>query len=87
MKEIPYTALVRLSGATDMPVSTFTTAVYQIALDYGVERADVNINGKFEESLQDGNTSFYAKMCIRDRLFCCVSDIFVFCYSGIYVAT
>lgn len=60
MKEIPYTALVRLSGASDMPVSTFTTAVYQIALDYGVERADVNINGKFEESLQDGNTSFYA---------------------------
>ena len=60
MKAIPYTALVRLSETSDMPVSTFTTAVYQIALDYGVERADVNINGKFEESLQDGNSSLYA---------------------------
>lgn len=60
MKDLPYTALVRLEGASDMPVSAFTTAVYQIALDCGVARADVNINGKFEEYLQDGNTSLYA---------------------------
>ncbi len=64
MKDLPYTALVRLKDASDMPVSTFTTAVYQIALDCGVNRADVNINGKFEESLQNGGVSFYVTLVL-----------------------
>ena len=59
MCSVPYTALVRLRDASEMPSSTFSTAVYQIALDYGIARANVNINGAFETSLQSGNTAFY----------------------------
>ena len=59
MCSVPYTALVRLRDASEMPSSTFSTAVYQIALDYGIPRANVNINGAFETSLQSGNTAFY----------------------------
>lgn len=59
MSAVPWTALVRLRGASEMPSATFSTAVYQIALDYGVARADANINGTFETSLQSGNTAFY----------------------------
>lgn len=59
MSSVPYTALVRLRDASEMPSSTFSTTVYQIALDYGVARANVNINGTFETSLQSGNTALY----------------------------
>lgn len=59
MSLVPYTALVRLNDAAEMPASTFSAAVYQIALDHGITRANVNINGTFETSLQSGNTAFY----------------------------
>ena len=59
MSSVPYTALVRLHDASEMPPATFSTTVYQIALDYGVARANVNINGTFETSLQSGNTALY----------------------------
>lgn len=59
MSSVPYTALVRLHDASEMPSATFSTTVYQIALDYGVARANVNINGTFETSLQNGNTALY----------------------------
>lgn len=59
MSSVPYTALVRLHDASEMPSATFSTTVYQIALDYGVARANVNINGTFETSLQSGNTALY----------------------------
>lgn len=59
MSSVPYTALVRLRDASEMPSATFSTTVYQIALDYGVDRANVNINGTFETSLQSGNTALY----------------------------
>ena len=59
MSSVPYTALVRLRDASEMPSATFSTTVYQIALDYGVARANVNINGTFETSLQSGNTALY----------------------------
>lgn len=59
MSSVPYTALVRLRDASEMPSATFSTTVYQIALDYGIARANVNINGTFETSLQNGNTALY----------------------------
>lgn len=59
MSSVPYTALVRLHDASEMPSATFSTTVYQIALDYGIARANVNINGTFETSLQNGNTALY----------------------------
>lgn len=59
MSSVPYTALVRLHDASEMPSATFSTTVYQISLDYGVARANVNINGTFETSLQSGNTALY----------------------------
>lgn len=59
MSSVPYTALVRLRDASEMPSATFSTTVYQIALDYGVARANVNINGTFETSLQSGNMALY----------------------------
>lgn len=59
MSSVPYTALVRLHDASEIPSATFSTTVYQIALDYGVARANVNINGTFETSLQSGNTALY----------------------------
>ena len=59
MSSVPYTALVRLRDASEMPSATFSTTVYQIALDYGVARANVNINGTFETFLQSGNTALY----------------------------
>ncbi|MDD3184158.1 MAG: ABC transporter permease [Anaerostipes sp.] len=69
MKDLPYTALVRIIEAEDMSVSTFTTAVYQLAMDYGIERQNVNINGKFEQSLQDGNSSAYTILFVSILLF------------------
>ena len=59
MRNVPYTALVRLCEASEMTSSTFSTASYGIALDYGIPRANVNINGSFETSLQHGNTAFF----------------------------
>ncbi|MDD3402982.1 MAG: hypothetical protein PHQ72_06460 [Hespellia sp.] len=69
MKDLPYTALVRIIEAEDMPISTFTTAVYQLAMDYGIERQNVNINGKFEQSLQDGNSGAYTILFVSILLF------------------
>lgn len=59
MKDAGYTALVRIQGAADMESSGFETTVYQMAVDYGIRRSDVNINGRFEESLQAGNGTAY----------------------------
>lgn len=60
MKDVPDTALVRLKeeviGGSD---SAFTSAVYQIASDYGITRQNVNPNGAFELSLQRGNAGRY----------------------------
>ncbi|RKI39074.1 ABC transporter permease [bacterium D16-51] len=60
MKETGYTALVQIAGAPDMESSAFETSVYQMAVDYGIKRIDVNINGRFEEALQGKNTAVYA---------------------------
>lgn len=64
VKDIPYTALVRVRDAGDMEPSVFETVVYQIAADYGVKRSDVNINGRFRESLQAGNPVFQAILLV-----------------------
>lgn len=60
MKDIGYTALVRIKDASYMEGSVFETTVYQMALDYGIKRENVNLNGKFEESLRAGNTAALA---------------------------
>lgn len=69
MKNLPYTALVRLKDASDMPISAFTTAVYQMAVDYGIARTSVNTNGKFEMSLQSGNSGAYTVFFVSLLLF------------------
>lgn len=69
MKEVPYDALVRLNSISNVPTSTFTTMVYQMALDYGIERQNVNTNGKFEQSLQSGNSSLYIIFFVSILLF------------------
>ncbi len=83
MKDAPYTALVRLNEVTDVPVSTFTTIAYQIAMDYRVERPNVNLNGKFEESLQKGNTGMYAVLSVSVLLFVASSIVI---YSIFYLS-
>lgn len=60
MKQLPLGALVRIEQAENMTTSEFETAVYQIASDYGIERQNININGKFEESLQTNSVGLYA---------------------------
>ncbi|MEZ3436007.1 MAG: ABC transporter permease [Lachnospiraceae bacterium] len=60
MRTAPYTALIRISGASDMESSEFESAAYEIAEDYGVKRQDVNVNGTFKESLQGDNTAALA---------------------------
>ena len=64
MSGVPYTALVRLRDAAEMPAATFSTTAYQIALDYGIARANVNINGTFETSLQSGHTALYVMVLL-----------------------
>ncbi|MEY8517552.1 ABC transporter permease [Lachnospiraceae bacterium 29-84] len=83
MKDLPYTALVRINGVTDVPASTFTTIAYQIAMDYQIERPNVNLNGKFEESLQKGNTGIYFVLFVSAILFIASSIVI---YSIFYLS-
>lgn len=60
MKDIPYTALVRLKeDVIGGSLSAYTSAAYQIAMDYGIVRQNVNLNGRFEVALQQGNAGLY----------------------------
>lgn len=83
MKDLPYTALVRINDITDVPASTFTTIAYQIAMDYGIERPNVNLNGKFEESLQSGNSGIYTILFVSAILFIASSIVI---YSIFYLS-
>lgn len=56
MKDMPYEALVRIRDADTMGYDSFSAAVYQIAADYGIDRQNVNTNGKFEQMLQSEHT-------------------------------
>ncbi len=76
MRAIEYTALARIAGAQDMESSGFESAVYQIAEDYGVKRQNVNINGKFEESLRGDHTAGYAIAFV---------SLFIMAASGIVI--
>lgn len=82
MKELPYTALVRINDIANAPASTFTTMAYQIAMDYEIERPNVNVNGKFEQSLQRGNSGIYTIFFVSVILFIASSiviySIFIF---------
>lgn len=75
MKDLPYTALVRLNDISDVSVSIFTSIVYQIAMDYGIERLSVNTNGKFEQSLQSGNSELYIIFFVAILLFAASSIV------------
>lgn len=83
MKNVSYTALVRLNGAADGPASAFTTTAYQIAMDYEIERPKVHLNGKFEESLQKGNTGIYTVLFVSGLLFIASSIVI---YSIFYLS-
>ena len=76
MRAVEYTALARIAGAQDMESSGFESAVYQIAEDYGVKRQNVNINGKFEESLRGDHTAGYAIAFV---------SLFIMAASGIVI--
>lgn len=64
MKDIGYTALVRIVDASYLEASAFETIVYEMAADYGIKRVDVNINGKFEEHLREGSTLMYVTLFV-----------------------
>ncbi len=83
MKDMEYTALVRIVDAPYMEPSAFETTVYQMAMDHGVKRSDVNINGRFEESLQSGNMAFYTMALIS--LFILIGSSIVI-YSIFYLS-
>lgn len=74
----PYTALIRIAGASEMEFSVFETAVYDLAADYGVKRADVNINSRFEESLREDNPIFQAMLLV---------SAFILAAAGIVIYT
>lgn len=83
MKDLPYTALVRINDITGVPVSAFTTIAYQIAMDYEIERPNVNVNGKFEQSLQRGNSGIYTILFVSVILFIASSIVI---YSIFYLS-
>ena len=78
MKTVEYTALIRVAGAADMESSGFESVVYQMAEDYGVKRQDVNINGKFEESLRVDNAVGFVIAFV---------SVFIMAASGIVIYT
>ena len=69
MEKIPYEALVRFNNVDDMPYSTFTTLIYQVAAGYGIDRQNVNLNSKFSESLQSGNSGLFTVLFVAVLLF------------------
>ena len=69
MEKIPYEALVRFNNVDDMPYSTFTTLIYQVAAGYGIDRQNVNLNSKFSESLQSGNSGLFTVFFVAVLLF------------------
>lgn len=83
MQDLSYTALVRINDVTDVPASTFSTIAYQIAMDYEIERPNVHLNGKFEESLQKGNTGIYLVLFLSALLFIASSIVI---YSIFYLS-
>lgn len=83
MKDLPYTALVRINDITGVPASAFTTIAYQIAMDYEIERPNVNVNGKFEQSLQRGNSGIYTILFVSVILFIANSIVI---YSIFYLS-
>ena len=52
LRDIPYTALVKIVDAGDMQISEFSGVVNNLAVKYEIDRNQVNINGNFEYSLQ-----------------------------------
>ncbi len=70
MKAVPYTALVRLrEDVIKDSLSEYTSAAYQIAADCGIARQNVNLNGRFELSLQRENTGLYTILFVSFLFF------------------
>ena len=82
MKNVPLEALVRVRDAKHMAASEFSAMAYQIAADYGVRRQDVNVNGRFELSLQGGNAGILTIIFVSALLFLAggivISSVFYF---------
>ncbi len=71
MKDMPYTALVRLKeDVIGGSFSAYTSAAYQIAMDYGIVRQNVNLNGRLETALQQGNAGLYDFLCFFTVFYC-----------------
>lgn len=69
MKDISYSALVRVKDGTEMTVTEFETIVYQMASEYGIDRMDVNMNGKFEDSIRENRSILYSMIVIAILIF------------------
>lgn len=69
MKDISYNTLVCFNNVPGMEISSFTTLVYQTAINYGIKRQNVIINGKLEELLQSGNSGLYTILTVAVLLF------------------
>ena len=82
MKNVPLEALVRVRDAKLIAASEFSAMAYQIAADYGVRRQDVNVNGRFELSLQGGNAGILTIIFVSALLFLAggivISSVFYF---------
>ncbi len=83
METLSYEALVKFYGADDMSDSDFTTILYQVAADYGIERPNVNPNGKLKESLQSGNAKVFTVLFVSGLLFAAGSIVI---YSIFYLS-
>ena len=68
MKDLPYTALVRINDITGVPASAFTTIAYQIAMDYKIERPNVN-----SDNILYFGSEMFSPVLYKGR-------IFPFCY-------
>lgn len=83
LKDIPYTALVRITDAKLMANSEFSAVVYGIAADYGINRMDVNTNGTFEASLQVNAGSMVMILVCLLVMFACAIVIYSIFYLSI----
>ena len=63
LRDIPYTALIRIADAGEMQMSEFAGVVNNLAVKYGIERNQVNINGTFENSLQNNSAALVLGGC------------------------
>ena len=55
LSDIPYSALIRVNGATEMGLIDFENTVYRLALSQDISRNQLYFNSKFCSSLISGS--------------------------------